>query len=142
VIIWADPGTNALVITAPAEAMRSLRMVIDKLDIRRAQVLVEAIVAEVAYNRAAELGVTWAVDGSADNNIVGLTKLGSGGNISDLAGAALGGGAAVGQVLRACHRDPARRRDASTANPAPTGAWCCAPCSPIPIPTCCPRPPS
>jgi general secretion pathway protein D len=99
VVIWADPGTNALVMTAPAEVMRSLRMVIDKLDIRRAQVLVEAIIAEVSYNRAAELGVTWAVDGSADNNIVGLTKLGTGANISDLAGAALGGGAAVGQAL-------------------------------------------
>jgi general secretion pathway protein D len=99
VIIWADPGTNALVMTAPAEVMRSLRMVIDKLDIRRAQVLVEAIIAEVSYNRAAELGVTWAVDGSADNNIVGLTKLGSGANITDLAGAAVGGGAAVGQAL-------------------------------------------
>jgi general secretion pathway protein D len=99
VIIWADPGTNALVITAPAEAMRSLRMVIDRLDIRRAQVLVEAIVAEVSYNRAAELGVTWAIDGSSDNNIVGLTKLGSGANISDLAGAALQGDAAVGQAL-------------------------------------------
>jgi general secretion pathway protein D len=99
VIIWADPGTNALVMTAPAEAMRSLRMVIDKLDIRRAQVLVEAIIAEVSYNRAAELGVTWAIDGSADNNIVGLTKLGSGANITDLAGAAVGGGAAVGQAI-------------------------------------------
>jgi general secretion pathway protein D len=99
VIIWADPGTNALVITAPAEAMRSLRMVIDRLDIRRAQVLVEAIVAEVSYNRAAELGVTWAIDGSSDNNIVGLTKLGTGANISDLAGAALQGDAAVGQAL-------------------------------------------
>ena len=101
VVIWADPGTNALVITAPAEVMRSLRMVIDKLDIRRAQVLVEAIVAEVAYNRAAELGVTWAIDGSQDNNLIGLTKLGSGGNISDLAGAALAGDAAVGQALGA-----------------------------------------
>ena len=101
VVIWADPGTNALVITAPAEVMRSLRMVIDKLDIRRAQVLVEAIVAEVAYNRAAELGVTWAVDGSRDNNLIGLTKLGSGGNISDLAGAALAGESAVGQALSA-----------------------------------------
>jgi general secretion pathway protein D len=99
VVIWADPGTNALVITAPAEVMRSLRMVIDKLDIRRAQVLVEAIVAEVAYNRAAELGVTWAIDGTNDNNIIGLTKLGSGGNISDLAGAALAGESAIGQAL-------------------------------------------
>jgi general secretion pathway protein D len=99
VIIWADPGTNALVITAPAEVMRSLRMVIDRLDIRRAQVLVEAIIAEVSYSRAAELGVTWAVDGSEDNNIIGLTKLGSGANISDLVGAALAGDAAVGQAL-------------------------------------------
>jgi general secretion pathway protein D len=99
VVIWADPGTNALIITAPAEVMRSLRMVIDKLDIRRAQVLVEAIVAEVAYNRTAELGVTWFLDGTNDNNIVGLTRFGSGGNITDLGGAALGGGAAIGQVL-------------------------------------------
>ena len=97
-VIWADPGTNALVITAPAEVMRSLRMVIDKLDIRRAQVMVEAFIAEVSYNRAAELGVTWAVDGSNDNNIIGLTKLGSGG-IVNLAGAALSGDAAVGQAL-------------------------------------------
>ncbi len=99
VIIWADPGTNALVITAPTEAMRSLRMVIDKLDIRRAQVLVEAIIAEVAYVRAAELGVTWAIDGSNDNNVVGLTRFPGTANISDLAGAAVGGDAAIGQVL-------------------------------------------
>jgi general secretion pathway protein D len=99
VVIWADPGTNALVITAPAEVMRSLRMVIDKLDIRRAQVLVEAIVAEVAYNRVAELGVTMAVDGTNDNNIVGVTKLGSGGNISDIVTGILGGSAGIGQVL-------------------------------------------
>ncbi len=97
-VIWADPGTNALIITAPAEVMRSLRMVIDKLDIRRAQVLVEAIIAEVAYSRAAELGVTWAVDGSNDNSIIGLTKLGTTG-ITDLIGAAVGGEAAVGQAL-------------------------------------------
>jgi general secretion pathway protein D len=97
-VIWADPGTNALIITAPAEIMRSLRMVIDKLDIRRAQVLVEAIIAEVAYSRAAELGVTWALDGSNDNSIIGLTKLGTTG-ITDLIGAAVGGDAAVGQAL-------------------------------------------
>ncbi|NGP54812.1 type II secretion system secretin GspD [Thioalkalivibrio sp. XN8] len=97
-VIWADPGTNALVITAPAEVMRSLRMVIDKLDIRRAQVMVEAFIAEVAYNRAAQLGVTWAIDGSNDNSIIGLTKLGTGG-IVDIAGAALGGDAAIGQAV-------------------------------------------
>jgi general secretion pathway protein D len=59
--IWAEPETNALVITAPAKVMRSLMAVIDKLDIRRKQVLIEAIIVDVAVNKNAELGVNWAV---------------------------------------------------------------------------------
>ena len=59
--IWAEPETNALVITAPAKVMRSLMAVVDKLDIRRAQVLVEAIIVDVQVNKNAELGVNWAV---------------------------------------------------------------------------------
>ncbi|MEY4375501.1 MAG: hypothetical protein RJB26_51, partial [Pseudomonadota bacterium] len=46
--LWADPETNALVITAPPKIMRSLMSVVDRLDIRRAQVLVEAIIVEVS----------------------------------------------------------------------------------------------
>jgi len=91
VTIWADPATNALVITAPTEAMRTLRSVISQLDIRRAQVMVEAIVAEVSYNRAAELGVSWVIDGSQDGNIVGLTNFSSALNVVDVGGAALTG---------------------------------------------------
>ena len=45
--IWAEPETNALIITAPPKIMRSLMAIIDKLDIRRMQVLVEAIIVEV-----------------------------------------------------------------------------------------------
>jgi len=41
--------------------MRSLRAIIDKLDIRRLQVLVEAIIVDVTVNKNAELGVNWAV---------------------------------------------------------------------------------
>jgi general secretion pathway protein D len=59
--IWAEPETNALVITAPAKVMRSLMSVVDKLDIRRMQVLVEAIIVDVSVNKNAELGVNWAV---------------------------------------------------------------------------------
>jgi general secretion pathway protein D len=59
--IWAEPETNALVITAPAKVMRSLMSVVDKLDIRRKQVLIEAIIVDVAVNKNAELGVNWAV---------------------------------------------------------------------------------
>ncbi|HEY8507030.1 MAG TPA: type II secretion system secretin GspD [Steroidobacteraceae bacterium] len=59
--IWADPDMNALVITAPPKMMKSLMSIVDQLDIRRAQVLVEAIIAEVRADKTAELGVNWAV---------------------------------------------------------------------------------
>jgi general secretion pathway protein D len=59
--IWAEPETNALVITAPAKVMRSLLDVVAKLDIRRKQVLVEAIIVDINVNKNAELGVNWAV---------------------------------------------------------------------------------
>lgn len=66
--IWADPQTNALVVTAPPKIMRQIRSVVDKLDVRRAQVLIEAILVDISTNRAAELGVNWAVDGSGDDD--------------------------------------------------------------------------
>ncbi|MFM7396827.1 MAG: type II secretion system secretin GspD [Gammaproteobacteria bacterium] len=69
--IWAEPETNALVITAPAKTMNSLMSVIDKLDIRRAQVIVEAIIVEVSADKSAELGVNWLVDGSNSDRAVG-----------------------------------------------------------------------
>ena len=72
--IWADQQTNALVVTAPPKEMRSIMAIVDQLDIRRAQVLVEAIIVEVSSDKAADLGVTWAVDGSRDNNIIGVTN--------------------------------------------------------------------
>ena len=88
-IIWADPGTNALVITAPAKTMNSLMAVIDKLDIRRAQVIVEAIIVEVSADKSAELGVNWAVDGSNSNNpLGGFIEPVGGVSIVDLARAA------------------------------------------------------
>jgi general secretion pathway protein D len=69
--IWAEPETNALVITAPAKIMKSLMSVVDKLDIRRMQVLVEAIIVDVSVNKNAELGVNWAVwSNDSDSRIV------------------------------------------------------------------------
>lgn len=62
--IQADPSTNAVVITASPEIYRSLQSVVQKLDVRRAQVMVEAVIAEVSSNKAAELGVQWLFDGS------------------------------------------------------------------------------
>src|SRR6185295_5148484 len=67
--IWAEPETNALVITAPAKVMRSLWAIIDKLDVRRAQVLVEAIIVDVQVEKNAELGVNWAVWSEDSSNL-------------------------------------------------------------------------
>jgi general secretion pathway protein D len=76
--IQADEASNALIITAPPDLYRSLEAIVRKLDIRRAQVLVEAIIAEVSYDRAKKLGVQWIVDGTPDGTgPVGVINLGS-----------------------------------------------------------------
>ncbi len=72
VTIWAEPETNALVITAPPKAMRTLMSVVDRLDIRRAQVIIEAMLVEVSQDATRDLGVNWVIDGSGDNFLVGL----------------------------------------------------------------------
>ena len=65
--IWADKQTNALVVTAPPKIMRQIMSVVDKLDIRRLQVLVEAILVDISEQKTAELGVNWAV-GNTDSD--------------------------------------------------------------------------
>ncbi|NOQ77644.1 MAG: type II secretion system secretin GspD [Methylococcaceae bacterium] len=63
--IQADEGTNSLVISASPDVMRSLEAVIKQLDIRRAQVLVEAIIVEISEDKFSELGVQWAAIGKS-----------------------------------------------------------------------------
>ena len=59
VSIEAHESTNALVITAQPDMLRSLEAVIRQLDVRRAQVLVEAIIVEVFESDGVSLGVQW-----------------------------------------------------------------------------------
>ena len=84
--IQADEATNSLVITAPPEIVRSLRTVIGQLDVRRAQVLVEAVIAEITAEKTAALGIQWGVAG---NNAIGFTNFDAGasslGNVLGLA---------------------------------------------------------
>jgi len=86
--IQADEATNSLVITAPPELIRSLRTVVAQLDVRRAQVLVEAVIAEISAEKTAELGVQWGVNG---NNAIGFTNFNAGtsslSNVLGVAGA-------------------------------------------------------
>ena len=91
VTIWADVPTNALILTAPPKTMKSLMAVIDKLDVRRAQVEIEAIVVEVQVNKSANLSVQWLLDGGSSYGY-GVTNLPGGGtSIVSLATAALEG---------------------------------------------------
>ena len=84
--------------------MKSLMAVIDKLDIRRAQVQVQAIIVEVDVNKSSNIGVQWLLDGG-NNYGYGVTNLpGSGTSIVDLA-------AAVARRLRQYHHAPPPRYD-------------------------------
>ncbi len=84
--IWADEQNNALVMTAPPKTMRELNAIVDQLDIRRAQVLVQAIIVDVDFDKATELGVNWAVysNGSTIPGATFLTPVG-GASLVDLA---------------------------------------------------------
>ncbi|EHK9185286.1 type II secretion system secretin GspD [Vibrio vulnificus] len=59
VVIAAHQGTNSLVLTAPPDIMLALQDVITQLDIRRAQVLIEALIVEMAEGDGVNLGVQW-----------------------------------------------------------------------------------
>lgn len=84
--IEADESTNALVITAPPNILASLRNVIRLLDIRKAQVMVEAVIAEVSTETADQLGMQLAADGfSTGEGAVGMINL-IGGRSPTLAG--------------------------------------------------------
>lgn len=94
--IQADPTTNSLIISAPDPQYRQLRAVIDKLDGRRAQVLVESLIVEVSANKVAEFGIQWqGVMGNYGNGTVGVigtnSTQGGGANILSLALAAASG---------------------------------------------------
>lgn len=90
-MILADAATNSLVISAPDVTYNALRAVIDKLDARRAQVFVEALVVEITAEKAAEFGIQWqdlrGIEKSG-TNFIGGTNLGgrnTGSNILDAA---------------------------------------------------------
>lgn len=89
--IQADPSTNSLIITAPEPQYRQIRAVIDKLDGRRAQVLIESLIVEVSANKVAEFGIQWQGIMGKYGSTLGLLGVNSGQagtNILDMAIAA------------------------------------------------------
>ncbi len=95
--IQADESSNSLIITADPEVLKNLEIVIAKLDIRRAQVMIETIVAEVSTNLSSALGIQFGFNGLAGNSAgpVGVTNFASAGASNILSvGAAIASGAA------------------------------------------------
>jgi len=76
--IQADPNTNALIITAPPDEMQNILAVVRQLDIRRAQVLVEAVIAEITEDNTREFGINFLLDGTDSDAPVGFSNLGGG----------------------------------------------------------------
>ena len=94
--IQADASTNSLIITAPDAIYRNLRGVIDQLDVRRAQVYIEAMVVEMNAQKASEFGVQWlglSGDDASRYRIGGVQSFnsGAGNNLINLAAAARSG---------------------------------------------------
>jgi len=106
--IQADTATNSLIITAPEPQYRQLRAVIDMLDQRRAQVMVESLIAEVNADKAAEMGIQWQNASGKAGGTVGIigtnfnnpitTSIGQG-NILNISGGAAAGLSALGGGL-------------------------------------------
>ncbi|MDY7576368.1 type II secretion system secretin GspD [Actimicrobium sp. CCI2.3] len=91
--IQADATTNTLIITASEAVYRNLRVVIDQLDVRRAQIYIESLIVEVSAKKAAEFGIQWlGLSGNSNSNYrVGAASTFSTDNIAGLAAAAKAG---------------------------------------------------
>jgi general secretion pathway protein D len=100
--IQADPSTNSLIITAAEPLYKQIRSVIDQLDSRRAQVMVESMIVKVDADKAAEIGFQWQglLGKQGDKTLLGAgTNFGSGGNNIVTQGIGVAGAAgANGQI--------------------------------------------
>ncbi len=98
--IAAEPSTNSLIITAPEPVYRNLRSVIDKLDVRRAQVYIESLIVEITSEDAAEFGFQWQslIKGNGSTTTIGGTNYSAagGGNILSASAGGLGALGALG----------------------------------------------
>jgi general secretion pathway protein D len=90
VSIQADESLNALVIRAEPALMNELRGVIAQLDVRRAQILIEAAIVEVGGDNGLNLGFQWAA-GNPDTGVGGINFSGSGISLNDVVGSAMAG---------------------------------------------------
>jgi general secretion pathway protein D len=95
-MIQADPATNSILINAPDAIYNNLRAALDKLDVRRAQVYVEALIAEITADKAAEFGVQWQhLSGAGTSGTTGFGGTNFGGSGQNILGIAANPGSAA-----------------------------------------------
>lgn len=100
--IQADPSTNSLIISASPPVYRQLRAVIDQLDGRRAQVLVESLIVEVTANKLAQFGVQWQSllgNNGSTMGVIGNNSGTSGANILGVTAGLIGGATTAANAL-------------------------------------------
>lgn len=93
VSIIADEVQNALVVRADASVMRELKDVIDQLDVRRAQVLIQAAIVEVSGSKGQQLGVQWAA-GNPSSGVGTISFDTAGTDVNTVIGSIISGSAA------------------------------------------------
>ena len=79
-MIQADAATNSLIVTAPEPLYRNIRAIVDKLDVRRAQIVIESLIVEVTADKASEFGIQWQALGAIDDSgtsVIGGTNFGT-----------------------------------------------------------------
>ncbi|OOC48660.1 MULTISPECIES: type II secretion system secretin GspD [Thioalkalivibrio] len=84
--IEAHESTNAVVTYGPSDFIRDFDIIVEQLDIRRAQVLVEAVIAEVSSDRVQDLGVQWGAIGNSGAGVLNFSGPGSRGILELAAG--------------------------------------------------------
>ena len=105
--IQVSEAVNALVISAPPEMMKTIRGVIRKLDVRRRQVLVEAVIVEVNADLTSDLGIEWrSADSGEDGIFSGFSAIPGAltGGVPSVADPSLGPGLTLGFLRNATLR--------------------------------------
>ena len=109
--INVNKDMNALVITAPPSLLSTMKSVIQQLDVRRAQVLVEALIVEVSEDVLQNVGVEWRTNVPSDGGFVGFRSVPSAISTPEIPSLGLGmtlgffSGSELRAVIRALEAD-------------------------------------
>jgi general secretion pathway protein D len=76
ITVQADSATNSLVVMAPEPVYNTIRTVVEKLDVPRAQVFIEALIVEMSADKAAEFGIQWQANSKSGSGLMGGTNFG------------------------------------------------------------------